>query len=391
MKCLYLRNPLSSAHICETRPSISNMEENKLPKVTHRNCPNCGSPEVGYSAEQKKLLCTHCKFTWDLPRNTDKIVERKLGEGFNLAEIPKGFGLDTKISHCNGCGSEISLPATQVNTSCPFCGSTKVNDEAMNTNVIQPAGVMPFTFPQKQALAKFKEWIKEGWFHPNDLTALAQLEKIRGVYLPFWTYDAHTESTWTAESGYHYYETETYTDADGNTQTRQIQRTNWLPSSGYLSHFFDDVTVVASKGISQKDIETVYPFNLGEVVNYDSQYILGWDCEVYQREVKEGFEVANGIMDKHLYDLCGQRVPGDTYRFLRVSTHKADLTFKHILLPIWIAAYMYGGKTFQFLVNGQTGAIHGDKPYSPWKIAFAVIAGTLVIGLIAYLFWLNNQ
>lgn len=367
------------------------MNENKLPQITHIKCPNCGSPEVGYSAEVKKLQCTHCKHTWDLPRNTDKIVERKLGEGFNLAEMPKGFGLETKISHCTGCGSEISLPANQVNTSCPFCGSTKVNDEAMNTNVIQPAGILPFTFPQKQALSRFKEWMNEGWFHPNDLQALAKLEKIRGVYLPFWTYDAHTESTWTADAGYHYYETESYTDSEGKTQTRQVQKTNWVPVSGYLSHFFDDVTIIASKGISQADIQTVYPFDMKEVVNYDSQYVLGWDCEVYQRDVKEGFQMADAIIDNNLREMCGKKVPGDTYKNLKVSTHKTNLTFKHILLPIWIAAYFYGGKKYQFLVNGQNGKIHGEKPYSPWKIALAVAGVTIIIAIIAYFIWLGQQ
>lgn len=367
------------------------MEEDKLKKLIHIQCPNCGSSEIGYSAEIKMLQCTHCRHTWDLPKGRDKIIERKLGEGFNLESYPKGLGeTETKTYHCKGCGSQTAFPKTKVNITCPFCGSTAVNEEASAANVIEPAGVLPFTFPQKQALAAFTSWIGDGWFHPNDLAKQAALDKIQGVYLPFWTFDAYTESTWTAESGYYYYTTETYTDSEGRQQTRQVQHVRWVPASGYYEQFFDDVLVVASHGIKQADIEKVYPFNLDEVVNYDSQYILGWECEIYQKDIKQGFTIADDLMNKYLYEACGRKVPGDTYRGLSVSTRKSDLTFKHILLPVWIAAYTYNNKIYQFIVNGQNGKIHGEKPYSPWKIALAIIAAIIVIGILVLVFGKNQ-
>lgn len=356
------------------------------PQITQFQCPNCGSSHVAYSAEAKKLQCTYCKHTWDLPTERDKIVERKLGDGFSLEELPKGLGLETKLIHCKHCGSETAVPKEQVNVSCPFCSSTSVSEEAMDTRVIQPAGILPFTFPKKDALAAFQEWIGQGWFHPNDLSATARMDKIQGVYLPFWTYDAFTESSWTAEAGYYYYETETYTDQNGQTQTRQIQKVRWVPTGGYYEKFFDDVLVVASQGVTQGDIESIYPFKLADVVNFDSQYLLGWECEVYQKDVKDGFATADKIMDGFIYQECAKRIPGDTYRNLFVSTRKSNLTFKHILLPIWIAAYLYGGKTFQFIVNGTTGKIHGQKPYSAWKIAFAVLIALVLIALGFFLY-----
>ncbi|MBX7241380.1 MAG: hypothetical protein K1X92_06495 [Bacteroidia bacterium] len=362
------------------------MDENKIQRVGRFKCSGCGSLDVGYSAEEKKLKCNFCKNTWDIPKGSDKVVERRLGEGFRLEDLPSGLGLETKMCHCNSCGANTAFPANQVNTSCPFCGSTAVNEEAMDTKVIQPSGVLPFTFPQKMAFKAFEDWVKEGWFHPNDLQKMAELHKIQGVYLPFWTFDAFTESSWTADAGYYYYESESYTDAEGNTQTRQVQKVRWVPAGGYYDHFFDDVVVVASKGIPQDTIQQVFPFELKEVVNYDSQYLLGWECEVYQKDVKEGYQVADNIMDEYIRQECVKRIPGDTYRFLNVSTCKNELTFKHILLPIWIAAYRYNNKVYRFIVNGQTGKITGTKPYSAWKIAFTIlaVAALIAIGVIIY-------
>lgn len=362
------------------------MEENQLQRIAQFKCPNCGSADVGYSAEIKKLQCTHCKHTWEIASSRDRIVERRLGDGFVIEELPKGLGLESHFVHCEACGADTSVPKEQVNVSCPFCGSTAVNDAAIETRMIQPEGVLPFTYPHKAALKSFQSWISEGWFHPKDLSALAQLDKIKGVYLPFWTYDAFTESSWSAEAGYFYYENESYSDANGNTQTRQVQKTNWIPAGGYYEQFFDDVLVIASKGVSQADIISIYPFPLEEVVNYDSQYLLGWDCEVYQKDVKEGFETADKYMDNVIREECSKRIPGDTSRKLLVSTRKHDLKFKHILLPIWIAAYTYNGKVYQFIVNGNSGKIHGEKPYSPWKIALAVMAIIVAITTVVIVY-----
>jgi predicted RNA-binding Zn-ribbon protein involved in translation (DUF1610 family) len=354
------------------------MEEN-LQRIAQFQCPNCGSADVGYSADAKKLQCTHCKHTWELESSRDKIVERRLGDTFDADALIKGWGIETQLVHCQACGSATSVPNEQVNISCVFCGSTAVNTEAMDSRVIRPSGILPFTYPQKEALKVFQNWISEGVFHPNDITALASLDKINGVYLPFWTYDAFTESSWTAEAGFHYYEDISTTDAEGKIQTRQEQKTNWVAVGGYYEKFFDDVLVIASKGVSQADISAISPFPLEEVVNYDHQYIVGWDCEVYQKDVKEGFATADKIMDVFIQNECGKKIKADTFRNLAVATRKHGLTFKHILLPIWIATYHYNGKGYQFIVNGNSGKIHGEKPFSPWKIALAV---TAIIGLI---------
>lgn len=350
----------------------------------HIKCPNCGSTTVRYSADKAGLHCEHCDWTKELPRERDKITERSLADGFDVSDMPTGLGVESTVFHCGSCGSEASISTEQVRVQCPFCGSENYNKTTQQARVIQPAGVLPFTVPKKRAQEIFRDWVQEGWFHPNALKKVQELDNIRGVYIPFWTFDAETTSTWWAEAGYYYYVTETYTDQNGNQQQRQVQHTRWEPASGYYENFFDDVLVIASHGVSQSMVQGVYPYSLEQVVNYDSQYVHGWETELYQKDVKEGFTVADGIMDNYIYNACAQQVPGDTHRNLQVSTQKRGLTFKHLLLPLWVAAYSFNGKPYQYIVNGQTGKAHGSKPLSPWKIALAVLIGAIVVGAVVY-------
>ena len=341
---------------------------------------------MNYDAATAQMLCPSCGDTRDLPKDNDLIVENSFSDGLAV-EGPTGltgFGVETHEYTCKNCGAITSTSASEPVLVCGFCSSEALNEAAFETRVIQPAGVMPFAVENRQALQTYKDWLGKGWFHPSNLATLARLDRIHGIYIPFWTYDASTDSQWTAEAGYFYYETVTRTDSEGNTVTEQVQRIRWVPVSGFFQHAFDDVLVIGSKGIQQHMVERVYPFPLEKTVNYNSQFMAGWKAEVYGLDVQKGFDIADGIMDSQLHSLISGIVPGDTQRFLSVNTHKYDLTFKHLLLPVWVAAYVYNGKTYQVLVNGSTGKIAGDKPYSTIKIVFAVLIG-IIIAVILYL------
>lgn len=351
------------------------MEENTetLERIIHVDCKACGS-EMTFDPEKQLLLCAHCGNTQALGAARDMVIERSFNDALNLEDQPTGLDIPSKIFHCNGCGANTAVEIEQTRFVCPFCSSENVNPEAHESKVIRPAGVLPFKIPKKEAVEKFTTWIGKGFFAPNNLKRLAKLDGIRSVYLPFWTYDADTDSNWTAQAGYYYYETQTYTDGQGQTRTRSVRKTRWVPASGYYSHHFDDVLVLGSQGLTQTFAERIYPFKLDEVVNYDTRYLLGHDSEIYQKDVKEGFNVAEGIMDAAIRSAIVRQIPGDTYSNLYVNTHKHDLTFKHIMLPLWISAYKYNGKVYQFLVNGQTGKISGKKPVSWIKVTLLVLA-----------------
>jgi len=205
------------------------------------------------------------------------------------------------------------------------------------------------------------------------------------VYLPFWTFDAEASADWQAEAGFHYYVSETYTDSQGVKRERQVQHTRWEPAAGHVDHTFDDVLVSASVGVPTDLIEEVCPFPTEALIAYDPSYIKGWTVEHYQIDLIAGAENSRARMDSSLRALCAEQVPGDTHRALTVASEFDNLTFKHILVPVWLVTYTYGAKTFQVLVNGATGKVAGHYPKSWIKIALAVITALIVIGIIAFM------
>ena len=187
---------------------------------------------------------------------------------------------------------------------------------------------------------------------------------------------------WTAESGYYYYETESYTDAQGRSQTRQVQKVRWVPSSGTLDHFFDDELVPASRGVQPEMLRKIEPFPTKELAPYNPGFLSGWVVERYQIDLVAAAKEAREEMDAELRGLCAARVPGDTHRNLQVSADYSGQTFKHILVPIWLLTYNYGAAHYQVVANGYTGAIAGKYPKSWIKITLAVLGVLTLAGLV---------
>ena len=334
-------------------------------------CPSCGS-ELHYSAAHKKIACEYCGYQEEIDRSNDKIVEQSLAEAASKIEafVPEEAG--KKVFDCSNCGSRIMVESELIRINCGFCGSENVNLEAFEHRYIKPVGIIPFYISREEAEKLFAAWIKKGWFHPNKLKQLASLEHLHGIYIPFWTYDAQTESQWSGEAGYHYYETKTVY-VDGKQETRQVRKTRWRRHSGQLRHFFDDILVVASKRLSQKDINPIMPYRLEELVNYDPRLMVNWEAELYDLEVDRGYKVADRIMDARIRQMCSAQLGGDTQRNLRISSRKENQTFKHIVLPLWICSYLYQNKVYHFFINGQTGKVRGQKPVSWIKIVSLIL------------------
>jgi hypothetical protein len=219
---------------------------------------------------------------------------------------------------------------------------------------------------------------------------MAKLQEMGGVYIPFWTFDAWVASRWTAEAGHHYYETEYYTDQNGNQQSRQVQRTRWEFASGWRKDFFDDVLVCASKGLPQDLVSRLQTFDTKQLTPYQPQFLAGWRAESYAIDLMPAWGSAQESMSATQRGRCAGDVPGDTHRNLSVQNQFSYVTFKHILLPIWIAAYRYNDKPYQFLVNGQTGEVVGRAPWSFWKIFLTIVAVIAVI-VAAYLIYDATQ
>jgi len=335
-----------------------------------------------FSPEKQQLSCDHCGNTQPIPFTKNKLEERPLnGYQVENQRLPNAPTEEKQVFECPNCGARTTVSADVPTITCAFCGTKNVNPEARKTRLIEPAGVLPFRISREQAIERFKSWVGDDLLAPSDLKAGAQPDNFRGIYIPFWTFDAQAYSNWQGDAGFYYYVTVPVPDGKGGTVNQQEQRIRWEPRSGSHSGFYDDILIMASKQLvgQENTVAEASSYNLTDVVDYDPRFLLGWDAEVYSIDLPDSARQAEATIRAREENACASELGGNVQRSLRVSTQLSNQTFKHILLPLWICAYVYNGKAYRFLVNGQTGQIVGERPKSAWKIALLVIAFILLV------------
>jgi DNA-directed RNA polymerase subunit RPC12/RpoP len=346
-------------------------------------CGNCGA-QLTFDATTQRMKCPYCGHMAEAPvqRVMGAAREIPLEEGLRLAV--RGLGTPVSEVGCKDCGATVNVGPNEQTTKCTFCGSQQVLAREASGQVIRPESMVPFQMDKVTANQRFGTWLAGLWFRPNDLKHMAKVQEMHGVYIPFWTFDAYVQSHWNAEAGYYYYTTESYTDAQGNHRTRQVRHTRWVPASGHRADTFDDVLVCASKGLPEELVKQFTTFQTNALVPYRPELLAGWRAESYALDLMPAWDKGEKQMVETQHGRCSRDVPGDTQRNLYVQNVFSHRTFKHVLLPVWIAAYRYNGKPFQFLVNGQTGEVVGKAPWSFWKIFLFSLFVIAVIGGIAY-------
>jgi hypothetical protein len=317
--------------------------------------------------------------------NTGQVVEHDLVTALReYGQDRRGWKADRVTVKCQSCQAISVFAPGRVAQRCDFCGSAAIVPYAEIKAPIQPESLLAFKVSENQVRDSIRAWYRSRWFAPNRLKAAALTDTVRGVYLPYWTFDAQGHADWTAESGYHYYVTESYQDSNGHTQTRQVQHTRWEPSAGAVDHFFDDELVCASVGVNEQLLRQIEPFPTKELIAYNPGYLAGWVVEQYQIDLIAAAQRSRERMDAQLRNQCAAAVPGDTYRNLQVSPSYANQTFKHILVPVWLLTFNYGSRSFQATVNGYTGQIAGKYPVS-WVKIFLLILVVLALAGLGYL------
>lgn len=346
-------------------------------------CPGCNS-QLYFNPQVQQLECEHCGTKVAIDKATDLIKENNLRQQFAGA-TDTTVTVEQLVYKCGRCGSQSVFTTEMPTFTCSFCNYEAVNPVAYKTRIIQPSGMIPFKVDRQQSISIFKTWLGKGWWAPRDLQQFARPDALHGIYLPFWTYDAQTNSAWSGYGGRYYYETEYYTDSQGKRQSKQVRKTEWIYRSGTYDHFFDDILIGGATELSQSEYESIFPYQLEELVNFDAKYLSGWKADVYDIAVNDGYEKAEAMMKDTIYDACAELCRIDTYKNLEVNTSYSDQTYKHILLPLWLCTYAYKKKNYHFLINGQTGKIHGKKPVSAAKIILVILIALLVIAGLALL------
>lgn len=358
-----------------------------MPEATAQKkfaCPACGA-EAQWNPAKQALICAFCGTTSpaqvELSASGEEVIkEHDLVAALRaVPDSARGWEAKKTSVRCQSCQAISVFDPERVGQRCDFCGSTALVPYEEIKEAFRPESLLPMKVSETQVRDNIRRWYRTRWFAPNKLKRAALTDTVKGLYIPYWTFDAQVHADWTAESGYYYYVTETYTDANGKQQTRQVQKIRWQWSSGTIDHFFDDELVPASRGVQPDLLRKVEPFPTEQLTPYKAGFLAGWVVERYQIDLLGAAKLARETMDAKMTALCAQAVPGDTHRNLSVSSDYSGQTFKHILVPVWLLTYNYGARAFQVVINGFTGTIAGRYPKSWVKILLAILAGLAVV------------
>ena len=360
-------------------------------KDDHRwPCAQCGA-DLRFSPGDTALKCDHCGHVQPVPAAPPARIHpleeldlnAALGDGLAPSDME-----EVRVTPCPNCGAQVEFLGATHATECPFC-ATPVAIGTGTQRLIKPQALIPFALDERAGREAMVKWLGNLWFAPGGLVEYARKGRtLNGIYTPYWTFDAATRSRYKGARGEHYYETRTVTvQVNGRAEQRQeqVQKTRWYAAAGWVSRRFDDVLVLASSALPRRYTDNLAPWDLSALVPYTPDFMAGFASEGYSVSLSDGQEIARQIMAAQINADVRADIGGDEQRVDQINTAYSAETFKHILLPIWMAAYKYNGKTFRFVVNGQTGRVQGERPYSAWKIAFAVIAAAIVIGGVIYL------
>lgn len=356
-------------------------------------CPACGG-EAQWNPAKSALVCPFCGTVSPakLPAAGGPIAENDLAHALrNVDENHRGWAAEKKSVKCQSCQAISVFDPARVSQRCDFCGSTALVPYEQTRAPIRPESLLEFRVSETQVRETIRDWYGSRFWAPNALKSRALTDTVKGVYLPYWTFDAQVHADWQAQAGYYYYTTQSYTDSQGRSQTRQVRHTRWQHASGSLEHFFDDALVPASKGVHAELLREVEPFpTTTDLKPYEAGFLSGWVVEQYQIDLISAAQHSRDLMEAQTREMCSREVPGDTQRGLQVDADFSGQTFKHILVPIWLLGYTYGATTYQVVVNGYTGTIAGRHPLSWWKISLAVLLG-LVLAFIALLIYGSSE
>lgn len=356
-------------------------------QTTHTEfpCRGCGAKLV-YAPGTLTLTCPYCGAANEISTKHEQVQEMDY-----LTALRQGGGSDDQVDvvtvKCTACGAESVMQPGITADRCAFCGTPLVAQQS-SRKLIKPRSLLPFAVEETQAKDLFRQWISALWLAPGALRKEAGGVRLRGIYIPAWTYDSKTASDYTGERGDDYWVTETYSVVrNGKTvrETRQVRKTRWHSVSGRVNNAFDDLLVLATRFLPMDLARKLEPWDLKDLTPYQDEFVSGFVCESYCVDLEQGFGQACQMMRPEIEQTVCRDIGGDHQRIGSLDTRYFDVTYKHILLPVWLCAYLYRGKTYRFLVNARTGEVQGERPYSAAKITILIaiiLAVILVVVLV---------
>ena len=348
-------------------------------------CEGCGA-DLEFHIGQQQLKCPFCGFEKRLEFDQDASVDEQdfhamLARMRELHDRGRHDETGQKELRCDACSGTIVFQGSLTSTECPYCASPVQLENVHDAEHRVPVdGVLPFLVERKEAQENLKAWVQSRWFAPGEFKERGVTGKFNGVYTPFWTFDSMTFTRYSGQRGENY-----WVEEGTGENKRRVMKTRWYPAFGSFQRFFDDLLVLASEGLPRRLMNKLEPWPLEQCVPFNQEILAGYFARTYEIELDDGFVEARERMESAIDSQVRGEIGGDQQRVHSIDTNFSAITFKHLLLPVWLLAYRYHEKTYQIMVNAGTGEVQGERPWSIMKILFAVLCGAAVIGVLVLL------
>ncbi len=345
-----------------TKENTEEIEEVEV-VITDRKCPNCGGT-LKFDPKEEGLLCGYCGFKKKLPHPEDESVLEEIDFRSEINRASTDWGVMTRQYMCKQCGAVTVHDAMQISGCCAFCGSTIVIDQAAEAGTIAPNAVIPFKITKEQAEQKANEWLSKKILASKDIKRGGKVPPLQGVYIPYWTFDADTTTTYSGKFGYRH-------GSGDNSYT------TWKRKKAVYTKFFNDKVVCGSRRcVENRYIKNAAEYFDGDMIPYTADALAGFMAERYSVGLDEAWSINREQIRKELNkDIVFWHEKAAEVKNFKMSTVYDNITYKYYLAPFWITSFMYKDKLQQIVVNGSTGKVSGNWTIAPWKLV-------LIIGII---------
>ena len=346
-----------------SRPDLDPEEDPR-----HFPCPQCAA-DLEYAIGKESLRCVHCGYDQQVEVDLElRIEEQDLEETLERIERLRRDGAATTVGEetvrCEACSAEVTFQGAITSTDCAYCGQPVQRDRVHTTTDRIPVdGVLPFVIDKREAQKRLSRWIKKLWFAPGAFKRSGLRGRFEGVFLPYFSFDSLTFTAYRGQRG------DNYTEQVGSGKNRRtVTRTRWSPASGKFQRFFDDVLTLGVQSADLPDVQRLEPWPLEELKPFRAEYLAGFGARTYDRELAACLPDAKSRMDAALRSEVRRRIGGDQQRITSMDTSFDALTYKHLLLPLWLMSYRFKNKTYRVVINATTGDVFGERPYSALRL-----------------------
>lgn len=339
--------------------------------VSNHKCLACNAI-LKFEPKSQKWICEYCGTEYTLADLEDEKGNKKNSK---TSKVTNNNGY--LEYHCPDCGAQIVMDENTAATECVYCGNTAIITERLEGK-FEPKRVIPFKTTKDEAIEAFSKYKKGKVFMPKDFLNKNNIEKVSGVYIPFFLYDMIVNGS---------------LDVDAIKESRWSDSENDYIKKDYYNVIregnmvFEKIPTDASKKFSDDIMDSIEPFNYDDLTTFNASYMSGFLAEKYDLDADDLLSRAEGRAKQTTQDILYNDIHGYNSKKINEFTGEASINGvpEYVMLPVWMMNVKYNDKIYTMAMNGQTGKFIGNVPISKGKVAGTWFGLTAIIAAIIYI------